>query len=191
MSAEAKLESRLAAIVYAAGEGAQVDVGLAAAARAVRATGLSLAGAVQHNTFGDDRCRCDMTLEDLATGRLVDISENRGKEARGCRLNSAALEEIVGMVGAAVEAGASLLIVNKFGKREVEGSGFRQVIARAMVLGVPVLVAVSRENEAAWSAFTGGMDERLPLDVESIRAWCAKVAGPAAAVGIEAEACAA
>lgn len=169
-------DARLAAVVYEAGAGAAFDTCLATVARGLKASGLRLSGAVQHNTMGGDRCRCDMTLEDLATGRLVEISEQRGPQARGCRLNSAALEEIVGLAGAAVERGADLLIVNKFGKREAEGHGFRQVIDAALEQGTAVLVAVSRENLAAWQQFAAGLDVRLPQDARLITAWCEKAA---------------
>lgn len=163
---------KLAAVVYEAGRGGDGDGVLAEVARALRGSGLRLAGAVQHNRPAPDRCRCDMVLEDLASAVTVEISENRGPEARGCRLNPAALEEIVGLAGTAVEHGAQLLIVNKFGKREAEGRGFRQVIEQAIERGTPVLVAVSAENLAAWAAFADGFDARLPFDAQLITAWC-------------------
>lgn len=163
---------RLAAVVYEAGKGGDGDAVLASVARTLRASGLRLAGAVQHNRPAPDRCRCDMVLEDLASAVTIEISENRGPEARGCRLNPAALEEIVGLAVVAVEHGADLLIVNKFGKREAEGRGFRQAIEAAIERGTSVLVAVSSENLAAWSEFAAGFDARLPLDALLITAWC-------------------
>ena len=179
MLEQEKAGARLAAVVYEAGRGGDVDGLLAGMAVALKAAGARVAGAVQHNTHGGDRCRCDMTLEDLASGALVAISENRGPQARGCRLNPAALEEIVGLVGAAVERGADILIVNKFGKREAEGRGFRQVIEAAISQGMAVLVAVSSENIAHWQSFAAGFDTRLPADPSRIAAWCRQALGPA------------
>lgn len=169
------LDVRLGSIVYDGGAGVRVDEILARVARDLREAGSRLAGAVQYNTCSRSGCRCDMTLEDLASGQLVAISEDRGPEARGCRLNSAALEEIVGLASVALENEVDILIVNKFGKREAEGHGFRQVIETAAARGVPVLVAVSRENLDAWNRFAMGADARLGAVADDISTWCRSV----------------
>lgn len=100
----------LGAIVYSAEQSAAADAVLTSVARVLAGAEYRLAGAVQHNPSRPDRCRCDMVLEDLATGELIAISEDRGPEARGCRLNPAALEQLVGAAAASLERGADLLI---------------------------------------------------------------------------------
>jgi hypothetical protein len=52
--------------------------------------GIAVAGIVQHNQFVRDRTKCDMEVEELASGIVLQLSEDRGKEARGCRLNRGA-----------------------------------------------------------------------------------------------------
>lgn len=170
-------EYRLAGIVYEAGQGPQIDDMLVALVAHLRTSGMRLAGAIQHNTDGGDRCRCDMTLEDLASGQRVDISERRGPESRGCRLDSFALEASVGMVTQSLSQPCDLVIVNRFGKREAEGHGFRQVVEQAMEAGVPVLVAVAEGQWPAWQDFTGDFAERLAVDAEAVKAWCDAVVG--------------
>lgn len=172
----------LGAVVYSAEQSAAADAVLTSVARVLAGAEYRLAGAVQHNPSRPDRCRCDMVLEDLATGELIAISEDRGPEARGCRLNPAALEQLVGAAAASLERGADLLIVNRFGKREAEGRGFRAVIETAVTSGVPILVAVSAANLDLWQAFTGGLDDRLQPDLASVIRWCRKVLPPRAAV---------
>lgn len=113
-----------------------------------------------------------MVLEDLSTGQIVAISEDRGPEARGCRLDPAALERLFGAAAAGLDAGADLLVVNRFGKREAEGRGFRGAIEAAVTTGVPVLVAVSAANLDCWNAFTGALDERLEPNVVAAIRWC-------------------
>lgn len=162
----------LGAAVYAEGEGHRVDALLAEVARGLRLQGLRVSGAIQHNTDGGDRCRCDMILEDLSSGRLVEISERRGPEARGCRLDSFALEDAVGSVIASLEQQPDILILNRFGKREAEGHGFRGAIENAMARGIPVLIAVSRSNLSAWKAFAASLGEQLPADAVAVLAWC-------------------
>lgn len=175
----ARRDALLAAIIYGAGGGPEVDATLAAVAAALRRGGHRLAGAVQSTTERPDRCRCDMLLEDLGSGQVIAISEDRGVEARGCRLDAVALEQVVALSGAALDTGATLLIVNRFGRREAEGHGFRAVIARAVASGTPVLLAVGAEQVPAWREFTGGMDAELPLDGAAIEAWCAGAIGSA------------
>ncbi len=168
-------EPRLAAILYGEGEGPRIDDLLVEIVAALRSRDFQLAGAIQHNTDGGDRCRCDMTLEDLSSGHRIDISERRGPEARGCRLDSFALEESVGLVTHSLSDGRDLLVVNRFGKREAEGHGFRQAIEKAMELGVPVLVAVSVSQQAAWEKFTAPFAERLPADASDVVSWCERL----------------
>ena len=93
----------LTALVYTQGEGAVIGR-LAAVARA---RGLAVAGMIQKDERRPDRRRCDMSLVDLATGIEIPISQDRGKDARGCRLDHAALEEAAGLALAALE-GADL-----------------------------------------------------------------------------------
>lgn len=154
----------LAAIHYGDGQSELVDALIARAAKSLRIRGTKLAGAIQLNRPRSDRCRCDMDLEDLATGRLVPISQDRGKEARGCKLDIQGLEEIVGLSQAALQAGAEFLIINRFGKAEAEGRAFRPVIATAAERGIPVLLAVSDANLAAWKTFTGEDGVVIQLD---------------------------
>lgn len=150
-------EPILAALVYATGEGAVMG----RLAEAALASGLDAAGMIQHDERRPERRRCDMTLVDLGSGRRIALSQDRGKDARGCRLDHAALEEAAGLALAALE-GADLpdvLILSKFGKREIEGHGFRQVVERAVELGVPLLVGVTADHVEGFRAFGGGLEQ--------------------------------
>lgn len=146
-------EARLVALVYAQGEGAVIGRMAAFA----RARGLVAAGMIQKDERRPERRRCDMSLVDLSSGTEIPISQDRGKEARGCRLDHGALEEAAGLVARELEAETlpDLLILSKFGKREIEGHGFRQVVERAVELDIPVLVGVGEEHVAGFREFAG------------------------------------
>jgi hypothetical protein len=58
-------------------------------------TGFRLAGTVQSNPQRADRPRCDMDVHVLPDGPVLRISEDRGPEARGCRLDAGVLEAAV------------------------------------------------------------------------------------------------
>lgn len=158
------------AYTMTAGQG-DLDLLLAEAAAAARAGGLRVAGAVQINSTRPDCHRCDMDVEVLPDGPVIRISQSLGPGARGCRLDAQGLETAVAEVARRLTATTDLLIVNKFGKHEAEGRGFRDLIAEALALGVPVLVGVNGLNRAAFLAFAGGLDEELPPDADALAGW--------------------
>jgi uncharacterized protein DUF2478 len=136
-----------------------------------RALGLTLAGVLQHQAFvGGDR-RCDVILEDLATGHRTALFENRGAGARGCRLDEAALAEATARVEGSFERVPHLLVLNKFGKVECEGGGLRDLIASAIDRGIPVIIGVPKRNLDAWRSFAGEFAIELPDDAGQIAAW--------------------
>lgn len=149
---------------------ARSDALLADLALRLAADGLRLAGAVQVNA---ERAAgpCDMDLVVLGPGQRVRISQSLGPGSTGCRLDPGGLETAVALAEQAL-AGANLVLVNKFGKQEAEGRGFRSLIGRALAEGVPVLTAVSPGNRAAFAAFADGLAEELPPDPEALARWC-------------------
>ena len=112
-----------------------------------------------------------MDLVVLPDGPIVRISEDRGDLARGCTLDSGALEQTVLAVQHRLDA-AEMLIVNKFGKREAEGKGLVPVIAEALERGLPVLIGVNGLNLAAFLMFAGEEVLALPTDAPSVSKWC-------------------
>lgn len=149
----------------------RTDALIAAVAALLAAEGVRLAGTVQSNHERPDRRKCDMDLRVLPDGPIVRISEDRGDLARGCTLDSGALEQTVFAVQQRLD-GAEVLIVNKFGKREAEGKGLVPVIAEALERGMPVLIGVNGLNLAAFLAFAGEAVTALPSDERAIADWC-------------------
>jgi Protein of unknown function (DUF2478) len=149
----------------------RIDALIAEVAARLTADGVRLAGTVQSNHERPDRRKCDMDLAVLPDGPIVRISEDRGDLARGCALDSGALEQTVFAVQQRL-AGAEVLIVNKFGKREAEGKGLVPVIAEALDLGLPVLIGVNGLNLAAFLAFAGEAVTALSTDALSTATWC-------------------
>jgi nucleoside-triphosphatase THEP1 len=113
-----------------------------------------------------------MNLHVLAGAEVIRISQNLGPAASGCRLDADGLERTVALAEAALAAHPDLLILNKFGKQEAEGRGFRPLIGEALAKGVPVLTAVRDTNRAAFDAFAEGIAEEIPAEAEAVLAWC-------------------
>ena len=150
---------------------------MAALARLLAARGLRLGGAVQVNSAGGD-CACDMDLSVLgADAAPIRISQALGPGSRSCRLDPDALERAVGLALSAL-AGADLVLVNKFGKQESLGRGFRELIAESLGQGIPVLTAVAPDYLPAFHDFTGG--EATLLGWNTAADWCLRPRGAAA-----------
>lgn len=140
-------------------------------ARAAMARGVRVAGIVQVNSDRPGCARCDMDAVVLPDGPVIRISQSLGPEARGCRLDAAGLETAVAAAEARLAGGVDLLIVNKFGKQEAGGRGFRPVIAAALEAGADVLVGVNAMNLDALRAFTGDTAEALRPDAATLMRW--------------------
>jgi nucleoside-triphosphatase THEP1 len=158
------------AYTMAPGRG-DTDLVLERLATDLAARGLRCCGTVQINSERCDAGPCDMDVRVLPDGAILRISQDLGPQSRGCRLDPAALETAVGLVAASLSSGADLLIVNKFGKHEAEGRGFRYVIAEAIAMDIPVLVGLNAINRPAFESFADGLAVQLPSDPTALMAW--------------------
>ncbi len=157
------------ASVSIAGKGL-TDACLTEAVALMQAQGLRLAGTVQSNPLRADRPKCDMDVHVLPDGPVLRISEDRGKLARGCRLDAGMLETAVAATLERLDD-AQLLVINKFGKQEAEGRGFVPVIAEAMARGLPVVVGVNPINHPVFQRFTGDLAWNLEPEPAMIARW--------------------
>lgn len=153
-------------------ERGEADAVLAEVAAQLRRDGVAVAGVVQLNEDFDPSRACHMDLHVLTGAEVVRISQNLGALSQGCRLDAAGLEQAVGLVAQALAAGPDLLIVNKFGKQEADGRGFRPLIGQAMAAGIPVLTAVNPGSQAAFDLFADGLAVRLTCSHDEILRFC-------------------
>lgn len=160
-----------------------IDALLAAAAEAARARGLTVRG-VLHGVGVPGAAECDcaeMALVPLGGGPAFRISQPLGKGATGCRLDPAGLAECAGFLERQIAAeGGDLVILNRFGRGEAEGGGFRDVIAEATAQGITVLTALRPDFAGAWRDFGGEAACELPPELEAITDWLARARSEAA-----------
>lgn len=135
------------------------------------AKGLRVCGTTQINSERQTDHPCDMDVQVLPDGPILRISQNLGAGARGCRLDPEALERAVALVEADLQNDVDLLIVNKFGKHEADGRGFRTAIATAISKDIPVLVGTNTLNRGAFLEFVGSSAIELAPMGEAIQAW--------------------
>lgn len=136
----------------------------------LRRRGLRPAGVVQINSERADGQPCDMDLKVLPDGSVIRISQSLGAGAKGCRLDAGALEGAVASVRSALTS-ADCVIINKFGKREAEGGGFRETIAEAIALDLPVIVGLNELNSEAFHSFSEGWAIELQADLQDLSSW--------------------
>jgi hypothetical protein len=157
------------------------DPVIARAVARLEARRLKPRGLLQHGVPGCGKACATLYLDDIGMQRQVCIFEDRGPQARGCRLDTAGLTVAAGWLREAVEARPDVLFVNRFGKHEGEGRGLREEIGMAVAAGIPTVIAVNRQYLLQWRAFAGETFATLPLDAGEIAGWCRK-----AVAGVEA-----
>ncbi|KAB7610178.1 DUF2478 domain-containing protein [Amylibacter sp. SFDW26] len=148
-----------------------LDLILAEVATKLKSDGFKLCGVVQVNTDREDCHRCDMDVQVLPDGPVIRISQSLGKDAKGCRLDPDALERAVMEVTDRLSTDTDVLILNKFGKHEADGRGFRDLIAKAVDLDVIVVTGVNAMNQDAFLTFSGDMAMLLPPDPKAMVKW--------------------
>lgn len=124
----------------------------------------TIAGYVQHDVERPGRSNCEMVLANIATGRQIAISEDRGPGSRGCRLDVGCLTSALCDLQNELLDATDVLVLNKFGKSEAEGGGFRPVIADALERCIPIVIGVSLRNVDAWHVFAGDLAHEMCLD---------------------------
>lgn len=158
-----------------------VDAVLAEVAERLVGERVRLAGVVRAPATGVHAHRCDMDLAVLSTDRAIRITQDLGAHSASCRLDAGALESAVAAVEASLARPVDLLILNKFGQREAEGRGFRDVIGAALARDIPVLLGLPQTQRAAFDRFAAGLSQALPPDPTAILAWCRRVLAAALA----------
>ena len=105
------------------------------------------------------------------TGEELPLFQNLGACASGCRLDVGQLLEAGAQVASAIDQGADLVIVNRFGRQERDGKGLSYLVERALSADIPVVIAVPSHRFADWIRFADGMSVKLRCDRESLYAW--------------------
>ena len=162
--------SRLAAVVFDRDE--EPDPPLLAFIEAATRRGARIAGLVQERACPDGLCALqDVRVRDLVTGETLDIMQDLGRDATGCRVDPAAIAAAARWLDAARAGIPDLLVVNRFGRLESEGGGMLAEIGQAFADGVPLIIGVPKRYLDGWDAFACGLDTKLPPTLAAIAGW--------------------
>jgi len=159
----------LAALVY--DEHQDPDTVLRDFAVDLNARGFRAIGMVQTGQCADSSLSAVL----LHSGEKFPLARDFDPAASGCRLDVGRLENAGARIADALQGGADLLIVTRFGKRERDGRGLGYLVGRALEADTPVVVAVSSHRFADWIKFAAGMSVKLACNRHALEAWWCNV----------------
>jgi hypothetical protein len=105
------------------------------------------------------------------SGEELPLFQDLGAGATGCRLDVGRLLDAGARIAGAIDEGADLVIVNRFGRQEREGKGLSWLVERALGADIPVVIAVPGHRFAEWISFADGMSVKLRCDRRALEAW--------------------
>jgi hypothetical protein len=167
----------LAALVYEPGQ--NPDALLRAFAGELNMRGYRAVGLVQRGQHCAD---AELSAVLVHSGEELPLLQDLGSCAEGCRLDVGRLLEAGSQVAAAIEAGADLVIINRFGRREREGKGLCYLIDRALDADIPVVIAVPSHRFIDWIRFAEGMSVKLACERRALQAWWSAVSARSASL---------
>lgn len=121
---------------------------------------------------GPARC-ASLSVVDIRSERSARITQDRGREARGCKLDARGLAGIAYCIDNAIADRVDLIVINRFGRAEAEGGGLLSCISDAVCAGIPVLTAVREPYVESWREFHGGLGMELSPRIETVLEWWA------------------
>jgi nucleoside-triphosphatase THEP1 len=142
----------------------------------LRRSGVRTAGLVQLDSWtgqSDDRAVRTVVL---STREVIPVAHERNLAATGCGLDCRKLASIAKMIEAAIQEGADLVVINRFGKLEATGKGLIELIQQAADADIRALIAVPESRFAGWIKFSAGMSVRLPCRRAALDRWWQSVA---------------
>ena len=157
----------LAALVYEPGQ--DPDEILREFAAELNAAGIARSGWFRLGHHCMDVPKVSAML--VHSGEELQLFQNLGACATGCRLDVGQLLDAGSQVARALEDGADIAIINRFGRQEREGKGLSYLIERALSADIPVVIAVPVHRFADWIRFAGGMSVKLRCDRDALDAW--------------------
>lgn len=133
--------------------------------------GLRVAGVIEEP--GPNQCGvCDsLVLRDIATGACIPITQNLGRGSAACRLDSAGLATACQAVLAAIDRGADLAVLSKFGKIEAEGAGLIDAFRAAAEAGIPCVTGVAPAFDTPFLEYAGGFSQWIDASDSALERW--------------------
>jgi hypothetical protein len=144
----------------------------------LQARGCLIGGVLQEFEAGGDPSCPRLRVVDVQSRKAASITQDRGRDAQGCKLDPSGLADISHCITDAIDAGVDLIVINKFGRAESEGGGLMSGITDAVAAHIPLLTSVREPYLDAWRSFHGGLATELAPLKRTIIAWCEAACHP-------------
>ena len=148
-----------------------------------RAEGLRVAGVVEVARRSETGACGLLSVIDLATGASIAISQNLGPGSMACNLDPGGVAEACAAAQRAIEAGADLVVLSKFGKLEAARGGLCDAFAAAIDAELPIVTTVNPVMREEWTRFAGALFEDVFSSAEALEAWWNLTTGVSPATG--------
>lgn len=133
--------------------------------------GLRVAGAVEiADAPSKGACR-SLALREIGNGALFPIVQDLGRGSVACNLDADGLAAACASVLTAIERGADVVVLSKFGKLETGGGGLVDCFAAAVGAGVPCVAGVSPVLSASFAEWAGDFLRWIEPSDEALEDW--------------------
>jgi nucleoside-triphosphatase THEP1 len=153
------------------GTSRELQGALAAFARELQSQGYRVAGVIEESLCGATGACKSLSVRDIASGERIPISQKLGAGSEACNLDPGGLAFACGLVEEAIERGADVVVLSKFGKLEASRSGLCDAFKAAILADIPIITTVSPHVLQDWVCFAGGLSEYVPPDIAALAAW--------------------
>jgi len=136
-------------------------------AASLNAQGFRAVGMVQAGQCADSSLSAVL----VHSGEKLLLAKDFDPSASGCSLDIERLQAAGARIADALQSGADIVIINRFGKRERDGKGLAYLIERARDAGIPLVIAVSSNHFADWVKFAGGTSAKLACERSALDMW--------------------
>lgn len=147
-----------------------VDALLAELIDAQRRRGRRVRGLLMEPASQRRDCLAQMVLVDVDKGERYLVSQPLGSDSKACRADPQGFARASNVLRDALAQAPELVVCNRFGRLEAEGTGFSAELLEIMSHDIPLLTAVKPAFEADWQRFTGGASLLAPVR-EAVQAW--------------------
>ena len=142
-----------------------------------QAQGLRVAGIIEIAEKADSGACGSLSVIDLATGARIAISQNLGSGSTACNLDPGGLAEACAAAQRAIEEGADLVVLSKFGKLEAGRGGLCGAFASAIEAELPIVTTVNPVMREDWTRFAGEFSDDVAADAAALKSWWSALTG--------------
>ncbi len=144
-----------------------------------KAEGLRVAGLVEFPEPGDGGACGRLSVVDIATGARIAISQNLGSGSTACNLDPRGVTEACAAAQRAIDEGADLVVLSKFGKLEAARGGLCDAFAAAIHAELPIVTTVNPALRGDWALFAGALSQDVAATADALESWWRRGAAPA------------